>query len=73
MKIPNQIQEPNTLRVSSSVPASRNCKCSALESVELLPDASHWVHHDEPERVTQLLSDSFAPARPSQTPRTSTT
>jgi uncharacterized protein YukE len=24
--------------------------------------ASHWVHHDEVERVNQLLSDFFAPA-----------
>ena len=30
---------------------------------ERLPDASHWVHHDESERVTQLLIDFFAPAR----------
>jgi pimeloyl-ACP methyl ester carboxylesterase len=28
--------------------------------VERLPDASHWVHHDEPERVTQLLTGFFA-------------
>jgi epoxide hydrolase 4 len=34
-----------------------------LAGVERLPDASHWVHHDEAERVTQLLSDFFA-ARP---------
>ena len=34
-----------------------------LERVERLADASHWVHHDEPERVTQLLIDFFAPAR----------
>ena len=33
-----------------------------LERVERLPNASHWVHHDEPERVTQLLVDFFAPA-----------
>jgi pimeloyl-ACP methyl ester carboxylesterase len=33
-----------------------------LDRVERLPDASHWVHHDEHERVTQLLSDFFAPA-----------
>ncbi len=33
-----------------------------LERVERLPDASHWVHHDEPERVTQLLIDFLAPA-----------
>ena len=26
-----------------------------LDRVERLPDASHWVHHDEAERVTQLL------------------
>jgi pimeloyl-ACP methyl ester carboxylesterase len=36
-----------------------------LDRVERLPDASHWVHHDEAERVTQLLIDFFAPARPS--------
>jgi epoxide hydrolase 4 len=33
-----------------------------LDRVELLPDASHWVHHDEAERVNQLLTDFFAPA-----------
>jgi pimeloyl-ACP methyl ester carboxylesterase len=32
--------------------------------VERLHDASHWVHHDEHERVTQLLIDFFTPARP---------
>jgi epoxide hydrolase 4 len=37
-----------------------------LDRVERLPDASHWVHHDEPERVTQLLIDFFAPARPAE-------
>ena len=36
-----------------------------LDRVERLPDASHWVHHDEPERVTQLFIDFFAPLRPS--------
>jgi pimeloyl-ACP methyl ester carboxylesterase len=35
----------------------------SLDRVERLPDASHWVHHDEHERVTQLLIDFFAPAR----------
>ncbi|HET7017670.1 MAG TPA: alpha/beta hydrolase [Streptosporangiaceae bacterium] len=35
-----------------------------LDHVERLPDASHWVHHDEPERVTQLLADFFALAEP---------
>jgi epoxide hydrolase 4 len=44
-----------------------------LDRVERLPDASHWVHHDEPERVTQLLIDFFAPARPTQHRQTSTT
>ena len=34
-----------------------------LDRVERLPDASHWVHHDEAERVTQLLADFFAPSR----------
>ena len=32
-----------------------------LDRVERLPDASHWVHHDEAERVNQLLVDFFAP------------
>jgi len=32
-----------------------------LVRVERLPDASHWVHHDEPERVTELLTDFFTP------------
>jgi pimeloyl-ACP methyl ester carboxylesterase len=33
-----------------------------LERVVRLPNASHWVHHDEPERVTQLLVDFFRAA-----------
>ncbi len=33
-----------------------------LDRVERLPDASHWVHHDEAERVNQLLVDFFGPA-----------
>jgi epoxide hydrolase 4 len=35
-----------------------------LDRVERLPHASHWVHHDEAERVNQLLIDFFAPALP---------
>jgi len=31
-----------------------------LDRVERLEDASHWVHHDEAERVNQLLIDFFA-------------
>ena len=34
-----------------------------LARVEQVPGASHWVHHDEPERVNQLLTDFFAPAK----------
>src|SRR3954467_13509950 len=37
-----------------------------LDRVERLPDASHWVHHDEAERVNQLRVAFFAPA-PSST------
>jgi epoxide hydrolase 4 len=37
-----------------------------LDRVERLPDASHWVHHDEHERVSQLLIDFFAPALPTK-------
>ena len=35
-----------------------------LDRVERLLGASHWVHHDAAERVTQLLTDAFAPAQP---------
>jgi pimeloyl-ACP methyl ester carboxylesterase len=30
-----------------------------LERVVRLPEASHWVHHDEPERVSELLVEFF--------------
>jgi pimeloyl-ACP methyl ester carboxylesterase len=37
-----------------------------LDRVERLPDASHWVHHDQAERVNQLLIDFFTlPCQPS--------
>jgi hypothetical protein len=29
-----------------------------------LPDASHWVHHDDAERVNQLLTSFFGAAQP---------
>jgi epoxide hydrolase 4 len=35
-----------------------------LARVVRLPDASHWVQHDEPERVTELLVEFFAGAGP---------
>jgi pimeloyl-ACP methyl ester carboxylesterase len=31
-----------------------------LERVVRLPEASHWVHQDEPERVSELLADFFS-------------
>jgi epoxide hydrolase 4 len=34
-----------------------------LQGVERLADASHWVHHDEAERVNELLIDFFGRAR----------
>jgi epoxide hydrolase 4 len=37
-----------------------------LDRVERLPDASHWVHHDEPQRVTQLLIDFFRKSEPTR-------
>jgi pimeloyl-ACP methyl ester carboxylesterase len=30
-----------------------------LERVVRLPNASHWVQHDEPDRVNQLLTEFF--------------
>jgi len=44
-----------------------------LDRVERLPNASHWVHHDEAEHVNRLLIDFFAPARPTQHRQTSAT
>jgi len=44
-----------------------------LDHVERLADASHWVHHDQAERVNQLLIDFFPPARPTQDRQTSAT
>jgi pimeloyl-ACP methyl ester carboxylesterase len=35
-----------------------------LDRVEYLPDASHWVHHDDSERVAQLLVEFFRPDLP---------
>ena len=32
----------------------------SLDRVERLPDASHWVHHDESDRVNELLVDFLA-------------
>jgi pimeloyl-ACP methyl ester carboxylesterase len=43
-----------------------------LDRVVPLPDASHWVHHDKPERVTELLFDFFAPTLSTQKRHTST-
>jgi pimeloyl-ACP methyl ester carboxylesterase len=34
-----------------------------LKGVERLSDASHWVHHDEAQRVNELLIDFFTPSR----------
>jgi pimeloyl-ACP methyl ester carboxylesterase len=32
-----------------------------LAGVERIPGASHWVHHDAADRVTQLLIDFYTP------------
>jgi pimeloyl-ACP methyl ester carboxylesterase len=37
-----------------------------LDRVERRPEATHWVHHDDPEQVTRLLVDFFAPALPTR-------
>ena len=38
-----------------------------LDRVERLPNASHWVHHDEAERVNELLVEFLAPGSGSHT------
>jgi epoxide hydrolase 4 len=38
-----------------------------LDRVERLPGASHWVHHDEADRVNELLIEFFAPASATST------
>jgi pimeloyl-ACP methyl ester carboxylesterase len=40
-----------------------------LDRVERLPNASHWVHHDEAQQVNNLLIDFLAPALRSQNTR----
>ena len=35
-----------------------------LERVVRLPESSHWVQHDEPERVTGLLAEFFSDPAP---------
>jgi len=35
-----------------------------LDRVERLTGASHWAHHGEAKRVTQLLADCIGPAQP---------
>jgi epoxide hydrolase 4 len=37
-----------------------------LDRVERLLGASHWVHHDQAQRVTQLLTDFFVAALPTE-------
>jgi pimeloyl-ACP methyl ester carboxylesterase len=34
-----------------------------LDRVVRLPNASHWVHHDEADRVNELLVDFFSPSK----------
>ena len=43
-----------------------------LDRIESMPNASHWVHHDEAQRVNQLLIDFFAPALPTENRQMST-
>jgi pimeloyl-ACP methyl ester carboxylesterase len=42
-----------------------------LERVERLPDASHWVQHDEPERVGRLLIEFFGRSKDAAGPAAS--
>jgi pimeloyl-ACP methyl ester carboxylesterase len=44
-----------------------------LDRVERLPNASHWVHHDQAERVNELLIDFLAPASENENRRPSIT
>ena len=53
---------PHQLRSSDLAEPERD-DVPNLDRVARLPDASHWVHHDEAERVNELLIDFFAPAR----------
>jgi epoxide hydrolase 4 len=41
-----------------------------LDRVERLPNASHWVHHDEADHVNELLLGFFAPAGERESSRT---
>jgi hypothetical protein len=52
-------------RVSSASTSSIRIEVGSVDLTGGLPNASHWVHHDEAERVIQLLTDLFAP-RPAE-------
>jgi pimeloyl-ACP methyl ester carboxylesterase len=45
--------------LSSSLAEPSREDVPGLERVVRLPDASHWVQHDEPDRVSDLLIDFF--------------
>ena len=47
-----------------SAASSRRQRTCPTSTGERLPNASHWVHHDEAERVNELLVDFLAPDRP---------
>jgi pimeloyl-ACP methyl ester carboxylesterase len=61
------ISAPTLVIWGSAIPASAPTSPSRTattyptsDRMERLPDASHWVHHDEAEHVHQLLIDFFA-------------
>jgi hypothetical protein len=48
--------------------SSKHDGVHAYDTDKRLPGASHWVHHDEHERVNQLLIDFFTRALPAKEP-----
>jgi hypothetical protein len=62
LRNPGTARGPFTLALlpASCTGRARSRGCAQLDRVERLADASHWVHHDEAERVNRLLTDFFA-------------
>jgi len=54
--------------MATSAPTSRarSRRRANLDRVERLLGASHWVHQDAAERVTELLIAFFTPSKPAE-------
>jgi len=55
-----------TMATSAPTSRARSRRRANLDRVERLLGASHWVHQDAAERVTELLIAFFTPSKPAE-------